>query len=140
MENFENYLIICRQLGIKAAVKGNPAVGAVVVRDNQIISEAQEAGRSKNDVTCHAEIEAIRKAVTILGTVDLSDCQLISTHEPCVMCAYVIRYHRLKTVVYENKVETVGSINSIHPILTDANFWIAKPIPQVIFVEKNDVK
>ena len=53
---------------------------------------------------------------------------------------YVIRYHRLKTVVYENKVETVGSINSIHPILTDANFWIAKPIPQVIFVEKNDVK
>ena len=87
MENFENYLKICRQLGIKAAAKGNPAVGAVVVRDNQIISEAQEAGRSKNDVSCHAEIEAIRKAVTILGTVDLSGCQLISTHEPCVMCA-----------------------------------------------------
>lgn len=131
MENIQKYLRQCRQLAQNAAKKGNSAVGAVVVQNAVVIGAAEEAGRSKNDVTCHAEIEAIRQAVQNLNTNDLSDCFLISTHEPCVMCAYVIRYHRLSAVYYEQKVETVGSINSKHPILIDAEFWNTKPVPVV---------
>ena len=120
----------CRTLAISAAEKGNAAVGAVVVQNGIVVGSAEEAVRSKNDITCHAEIEAIRQAVQRLNTNDLSDCQLISTHEPCVMCAYVIRYHRVAAVYYEARVEGVGSINSSHPILIDAEFWPSKPVPE----------
>ncbi len=124
----------CRQLALLASEKGNPAVGALVVRAGMVVGAGEEAGRSKNDITCHAEIEAIRAAVQALQTNDLSDCQLITTHEPCVMCAYVIRYHQIQAVYYEHKVFTVGSIHSSHPILTDATFWPGKPVPEVYFI------
>ena len=124
----------CQQLALLASEKGNPAVGALVVRAGVVVGAAEEAGRSKNDVTCHAEIEAIRAAVEILQSNDLSDCQLITTHEPCVMCAYVIRYHQIQSVYYAHKVFTVGSIHSSHPILTDASFWPEKSVPEVHFM------
>lgn len=121
----------CRELAAAAVAGGNPAVGSVIVRDAVIVGEGQEAGRSKGDVTCHAEIESIRDAAHRLGTTDLSDCVLYTTHEPCVMCAYVIRYHGLREVVYETAVPVVGGVNSIYPVLTDAAFWPTKGVPLV---------
>ena len=131
MDNDEFCIKRCEFLGVEAAAKGNSPVGAIVVRDGKIVSEAEEANRSKNDVTCHAEIEAIRKAVGLLQTNDLSDCILYTTHEPCIMCAYAIRFYRIKKVVFKNRVPYLGGVTSSFPLLTAKEMmpphWSAPP-------------
>ena len=108
----------CRSLANTAAAKGESPVGAVIVKDDKLISEAMEAGKSKNDITCHAEIEAIRLAVEKLNSNDLSDYVLYTTHEPCIMCSYAIRFHKIKKLVYQNTVKYLGGISSSMPLLT----------------------
>lgn len=117
MKTDNYYMHRCEKSGEAAAEKANPPVGALVVKDNEIISEAEEAGKSKNDITCHAEIEAIRIAIKKLGSSDLSECILFTTHEPCIMCSYVIRFYRIKKVVYRNAVDYLGGISSSMPLL-----------------------
>ena len=117
MRDDNYYMKICLALSKKAAEKGNTAVGAVLVKDEEIISEAEEAVVTKNDVTCHAELEAIRIAVPKLRTTNLSGCTLYSTHEPCVMCAYAIRFYKIKKVVYLHKANYLGGVSSFLPLL-----------------------
>lgn len=99
MKSDNYYMRLCEKLAVGAAEKGNPPVGAMIVKDDKILSEAEEAGRSKNDITCHAEIEAVRIAVRKLKSTDLSECVLFTTHEPCIMCSYTIRFYKIKKVV-----------------------------------------
>ena len=101
MEPDTYYIHRCEIIGKAAAKKGNSAVGAIIVKDDVIISQAEEAGKSKNDITCHAEIEAIRTALRKLTTSDLSGCILYTTHEPCIMCSYAIRFYKIKKVVFQ---------------------------------------
>ncbi len=117
MKDDHSYMEICLALSKQAAEKGNTAVGAVVVKDDEIVSEAEEAVTTKNDITCHAELEAIRTAVHKLGTTNLSDCILYSTHEPCVMCAYAIRFYKIKKVVYLHRTKYLGGVSSRLPLL-----------------------
>ena len=131
MNNDNYYIKICLALSKQAAKKGNSAVGAIVVKDDEIISEAEEAVTSKNDITCHAELEAIRIAVHELGTTNLSGCILYSTHEPCVMCAYAIRFYKIKKVVYLHKTEYLGGVSSSFSLLVTNEVpphWNAPPI------------
>jgi len=114
--NFQIYMEKCDQLAIKAKERGNAPVGCIILFGNEIIAEAEEAGHSKQDISYHAEMEAIRNARKIIG-VDMSECTLVSTHEPCIMCGYAIRYHKIKKVVYKNPVEYLGSINSSMKVL-----------------------
>jgi deoxycytidylate deaminase len=78
MKDDKYYMQRCHVLGERAAAKGNPPVGTIIIKGDEIISEAEEAGKSKNDITCHAEIEAIRIAVRKRNTNDLSDCILFT--------------------------------------------------------------
>lgn len=123
----------CHELAAASGALGNPPVGAVLIHNGIIIGEGMELGRSSGDVTRHAEIEAIRAGVQSRQTSDLSDCDLITTHEPCVMCAYVIRHYRIRRVVFEVAVPEVGGVSSKFPVLTDATFWAARPVPELKF-------
>ena len=125
----------CEQLAEQARQNGDPAVGSVIVKDNQLIAEGIEAGKSKNDITCHAEIEAVRQAVNKLGK-DLAGCQMYTTHEPCIMCSYVIRHYKISTVIIKNAVPVIGGASSAYPILVanDIGIW-AEP-PEVIFISE----
>ncbi|MFT5386090.1 MAG: tRNA(adenine34) deaminase [Saprospiraceae bacterium] len=116
IEGFQKYMQICDKLAAKAAEKGNAPVGSIILNGSQIIAEAEEAGSSKQDITCHAEIEALRKARKKMGA-DLSGCTLVSTHEPCVMCGYAIRFHKISKVVYKNSVPHFGSVSSSMDVL-----------------------
>lgn len=130
MKDDKYYIERCKQLAASAAAKGNAAVGALITKDDIIISEAEEATKSKNDITCHAEIEAIRMAVKKFETNNLSGCVLYSTHEPCVMCAYAIRFHGISKVLYLHKVNYLGSVSSM-PLLTSNEVpphWAAPPV------------
>lgn len=118
MKSDRYYMQRCETLAQAAAAKNESPVGAVIVKEGQIISEAMESGKSSNDVTCHAELEAIRFAIKKLNTNDLSGCVMYTTHEPCLMCSYAIRFHRIKRLVYQNTVQYLGGIHSSMPLLT----------------------
>lgn len=87
----EIFMDRCIQLAKRAMLKGNPPVGALLVKNGEVISEGIEAGKSRGDVTAHAEIEIFRNAL-IQGKKNFHSCTVYSTHEPCVMCSYVIRH------------------------------------------------
>lgn len=132
------YMHLCEALGKAAAAKGNQPVGAIIVKGDKIISEAEEAGKSKNDITCHAEIEAIRMAVKKLESSDLSECILFTTHEPCIMCSYAIRFYRIKKVVYQHAVKYLGGVSSSMPLLLSNDVPPHWPQPpEVVHLEKS---
>ena len=74
--------------------------GAVVVKDQRIISRGHNMVLSSNDPTAHAEIVAIRRASAKLDRFDLSDCEIYSTCEPCPMCLSAIYWARIKKLFY----------------------------------------
>ena len=109
----------CIELALMAKERGDSPVGSVIVLQNRIIGEGIEGGRTFNDITFHAEIEAIRKAAQFLKSQDLSRAVLYTTHEPCIMCAYVIRHVRLACVVMGILVPETGGYSSAYPLLLD---------------------
>jgi tRNA(adenine34) deaminase len=84
----------------RAADEGEVPVGAVVVRDGNVIAAAANAPRRLHDPTAHAEILAIRTAAQMLGRDRLGDCDLWVTLEPCAMCAGAIAHARIARLYY----------------------------------------
>ena len=79
---------------------GGHAVGAVIVKDGTIISEAFTTAIRDNDPTAHAEINAIRLAGKMLKSRKLNGCYLYTTYEPCPMCAAACVWARMAGIVY----------------------------------------
>lgn len=83
-----------------AGERGEVPIGAVVVRDGEILGRAGNETRALNDVTAHAEILAIRRAAAIVGDERLVDADLYVTLEPCTMCAAAISFARIRRLYY----------------------------------------
>ena len=79
---------------------GGGPFGAIIVKDDKIISEAFNRVTLNNDPTAHAEILAIRQAASVLESHQLNDCTLYSSCEPCPMCLGAIYWSGMKKVVY----------------------------------------
>lgn len=84
----------------KAAEAGEVPVGAVVVCRDRIIARAHNLTETLNDVTAHAEMQAITAAANALGGKYLTDCTLYVTVEPCVMCAGAIAWAQMGKLVF----------------------------------------
>ena len=87
-------------LAQEAAAAGEVPIGAVIVRDGDIIAEGHNAPRKDHDPTAHAEIAAIRQAAKSLGRERLEGCELWVTLEPCAMCAGAIAHARIAKLYY----------------------------------------
>jgi len=90
------------ELSIKSVNSGTGPFGAVIVKDNKIISEGFNIVTSSNDPTSHAEIVAIRKACKDLNNFSLEGCDLYTTCEPCPMCLSAIYWAKIDRVYYAN--------------------------------------
>lgn len=123
----------CEALAAIAAERGESPVGSVVVMDGEIIGEGVEAGKAEQDVTFHAEVVAVREAVKTHGK-DLSAATLYTTHEPCILCSYVIRHHRIGRVVIQKAVAHIGGASSNYPILRASDIPIWPSPPEVVFL------
>ena len=103
----------------KAYEAGEVPVGAVVVSDHRIIARTHNLTERLNDVTAHAEMQAITAAADHLGGKYLSDCALYVTLEPCSMCAGAIFWAQVGTLVYgaddEKRGFTLIGGNLLHP-------------------------
>ncbi len=83
-----------------ATLAGEVPIGAVIVKDGNVIASAHNLTETTNDPTAHAELLVIRDACKKLGTPRLTDCDLYVTLEPCAMCATAISFARLKRLYY----------------------------------------
>lgn len=120
--NDEYYM---RQALIEARLafeKGEVPIGAVVVCQGRIIARAHNLTETLNDVTAHAEMQAITAAANVLGGKYLTDCILYVTLEPCPMCAGGLLWSQITKIVYGAKDEKKGyslySPGVLHPKTT----------------------
>ena len=96
-----------------AASLGEIPVGAVVVKDGQVIGRGYNRREIDSSATAHAEVLAIEDACQQLGTWRLTDCELYVTLEPCPMCAGAIINARIRRVIYGAKDERAGCCGSV---------------------------
>lgn len=87
-------------------------VGAVIVKEGEIVASAFNQKEAINDVTAHAEILVIREAEQKLGRWRLDDCEMYVTLEPCPMCAWAIINSRLKTLYFGSFDTNYGAFGS----------------------------
>lgn len=100
------------RLAVKAAAADEVPVGAVVVKDGQIIGRGYNQPISGSDPTAHAEIMALREAGRALGNYRLVDCDLFVTLEPCVMCSGAIMHARIRRVIFGAQDPKTGACGS----------------------------
>ena len=96
-----------------AAERGEVPVGAVIVRDGEIISRGRNRREEKQNALSHAEIEAINSACKKLHSWRLDGCELYVTLEPCPMCTGAIINARIKTVIFGAYDIKMGSMDSV---------------------------
>lgn len=92
---------------------GEIPVGAIVVKDNQIIAEGYNLSITQHDPSAHAEMMAIRQAGKHIENYRMLDCTLYVTLEPCSMCAGLLVHSRIKRLVFGARDEKTGSAGSI---------------------------
>jgi guanine deaminase len=100
------------------SMAGGP-FGACIVKNGAVIAVSRNTVL-KNDATCHAEINAIRKASRKLGVYDLSGCIIYSTTEPCAMCFAAIHWARIKTIYFGTRINDAKRIGFNEFNISDA--------------------
>ena len=113
MTKDEKYMRLALREAEKAAALDEVPIGALIVKDDEIIARAHNQKEKKNCALEHAEMIAIRKATKKVGNWWLEGCTLYVTLEPCVMCAGAIMNSRLDRVVYGAKDPRFGFLGSV---------------------------
>lgn len=100
MDGQNRYMAVALEEAEAAARRGEVPVGAVIVREGEILARAGNRTRELCDITAHAEILAIRAAAAELGEERLTGADLYVTLEPCAMCAAAISFARIRRLYY----------------------------------------
>ncbi len=95
-----DFMKIALEQAQDAEDKNEVPIGAIIVRQGQVIAKAHNLCEARKDPTAHAEILAIQQACSALGEMRLTDCDLYVTLEPCAMCAGAISHARIRTLIY----------------------------------------
>ena len=106
------YMNLALEEAKSALNEGEIPVGAVLVKNDEILAKGHNHRESTSDISSHAEIEVLREAGKRLGTWDLSGCTLYVTLEPCLMCAGAIEQSRISTLVYGADDPAEGAVTS----------------------------
>lgn len=106
-------------LAQQAAIAGEVPVGAIVVKDGEIIGRGSNAPITTHDPTAHAEIRAMRDAAKFLGNYRLVDCTLYVTLEPCAMCSGAIQHARIAKVIYGASNPKTGACGSVVNLMAE---------------------
>lgn len=109
----EDYMRLALAAADKARVAGEVPVGAVIVKEDEVIATGFNQPIGCHDPTHHAEIAALRAASEALGNYRLPGCTLYVTLEPCVMCAGAMMHARLARVVFGAADPKTGACGSV---------------------------
>jgi len=113
----EKWMQVALGLAAKAAQQDEVPVGAVVVRDNQIVGRGFNQPIGRHDPTAHAEIMALRDAASALGNYRLPGCTLVVTVEPCTMCAGALVHARIEHLIFGAREPRAGAVCSSAQVL-----------------------
>ncbi len=102
--------------------------GACIVKDGRIVAAARNTVLA-HDATCHAEVNAIRKASQKLGTFDLSDCEIYSTTEPCPMCFGAVHWARIGRVYYGTAIRDAARAGFHELAISNEKMKTTRPEP-----------
>lgn len=122
MENEEKYMQEALKEAKKAYKKLEVPVGAIIVKNGEIIAKAHNLKETKNDTTKHAEILAIQRASKKLKSWRLLDCEMYITLEPCSMCAGAIINSRVKKIYIGTLDYKTGAAGSVLNLFEDYKF------------------
>lgn len=118
MFSHEYFMQVALQEAYSALDENEVPIGCVIVLNNKIIAKGHNLTERLNDVTAHAEMQAITAGANFLGGKYLKDCTLYVTMEPCVMCAGALYWSQIAQVVIGARDEKRGFINKnveLHP-------------------------
>ncbi|MYL34401.1 tRNA-specific adenosine deaminase [Pontibacillus yanchengensis] len=131
--NHEYYMDLAVQEARKAEAKGEVPIGAVIVKDEEIIALGYNERETTQKATSHAELIAIDKANKAIGSWRLEECILYVTLEPCPMCAGAILQSRIPRVVFGAYDPKAGCTGTLMNLLQDERFnHKAEVIPEVL--------
>ncbi len=116
----DHFMGLALELAREAREAGEVPIGAVMVRDGQVVGKAYNCPIESSDPTAHAEINAIRKAAHAETNYRLTHCTLYVTLEPCVMCAGAIVHARVERLVFGATDPKSGAAGSLYRVPTDA--------------------
>lgn len=134
------------QLAVEVAREGienghGGPFGAVIVKDDRVVSTGHNKVVLNNDPTCHGEMEAIRNACKRLGTFDLSGCELYTTHYPCPMCACAIKWANITKIYYGCTVDDTADIGFRDKVFYEEEQIVYEQVDQEACIElSNDYK
>lgn len=114
-----DYMRHALDLAAQAEAVGEVPIGAVVVKDGEIVGRGFNAPISRRDPSAHAEMMALRDAAQRLGNYRLVDCELFVTLEPCLMCAGTIMHARIARLVYGANDPKTGVCGSILDVFAE---------------------
>ncbi len=120
-----------------AAAKGDVPVGAVVLRNGEVIARRHNEREASNDPTAHAEVLALRDASALLGSWRLSDCTLVVTLEPCVMCAGATQSARIGRLVYGAANFEAGATASLYNVMSDPRLGHNPPVEHGVLADES---
>lgn len=136
MENDTRYMTMALAEAQKALAMGEVPIGCVIVADAQVVGRGHNLTETLQDVTAHAEMQAITAATNTLGGKYLSQCTLYVTVEPCVMCAGAIGWSQIRRVVYGAVDEKRGFMTyapkALHPKCTISSGVLEEECRQLI--------
>jgi tRNA(adenine34) deaminase len=126
----EDFMRIALAEAKAAGDKGEIPVGAIIVRDGDILARAGNSNRASCDPTRHAEMEAIRAASRVLGNERLTRCELFVTKEPCAMCAGAIVHARLARLVIGTRDTKYGACGTVLSVCGNTTL---NHVPEIVF-------
>jgi tRNA(adenine34) deaminase len=115
----EDYMTAALLLAQEAGYAGEVPVGAIVVKDGEVIGSGHNAPIGRHDPTAHAEIQALREAAARLGNYRLVGCTLYVTLEPCAMCTGAIQHARIARLVYGARDPKTGACGSVVDLMAE---------------------
>ena len=110
---YEHAMRIALDQALNAKLVGEVPVGAVILREGQVIATGYNRPITTHDPTAHAEMVALRHAAELLENYRLPDCELFVTLEPCAMCAMALMHARFKRVVFGAPDPKTGAAGSV---------------------------
>ena len=118
----EQFMRRAIELAQQAAAVGEVPVGALVVKDGQVIGEGYNQPITSCDPTGHGEIIAMRNAATALGNYRLSGCDLYVTIEPCTMCVGAMVHARIGKIIFGAREPRAGALESQLRLMDESHY------------------
>lgn len=119
MQVDEFWMQMALSVAQSAAMRGEVPVGALIIKDGQVLCSAMNLRETLQDPTAHCEMLALKRAAELLGSWRLLDCDLYVSLEPCLMCAGALYQARLRRIVYAAPDPKGGALGSLYQIHKD---------------------